>query len=203
MTTPLRLVQLSRPEPTLISAAVGSAVMLAPRTPSIIAITSANAPAGGFASISLKAPADLTPASQLQGSLQDTWLYSLYGDKRRLREFIEHKSVAGGLPVDFFLRLLQQESGLDHRAVRHAGAHGIAQFVLATEAERDLLDPFEAIPKAAQFSQKQRRTRGRLHLAAAAYKAGPQRVRNWIAGRATLPQETRAYVSKITGRSAD
>ena len=44
---------------------------------------------------------------------------------------------------------------------------------------------------------------GNLGLAAAAYNAGPQRVRDWMAGRGKLPGETRAYVRIITGLSAD
>jgi hypothetical protein len=43
---------------------------------------------------------------------------------------------------------------------------------------------------------------GNLGLAAAAYNAGPRRVRDWIAGRGQLPRETRAYVRIITGRAA-
>ena len=44
---------------------------------------------------------------------------------------------------------------------------------------------------------------GNLGLAAAAYNAGPQRVRTWMAERRTLPSETHVYVIRITGRPAD
>ena len=44
---------------------------------------------------------------------------------------------------------------------------------------------------------------GNLGLAAAAYNAGPRRVRDWLDGRSGLPAETRNYVITITGRSAD
>ncbi|WP_370693891.1 lytic transglycosylase domain-containing protein [Methylobacterium sp. NEAU K] len=187
-------------------AAAGSGAVLVPRTPSMIAITSANGLAADFVSTHLKSPIEVASVSQFLDSLQDTWLNAFYGDKQRLREFIEHTAVANGLPIDFFLRLLQQESGLDHRAVSPAGAQGVAQFMPATAAERALIDPFdpfEAIPKAAEFLREQRATFGSLGLAAAAYNAGSQRVRNWLAGRSALPQETRAYVTKITGRTAD
>jgi hypothetical protein len=43
---------------------------------------------------------------------------------------------------------------------------------------------------------------GNLGLAAAAYNAGPRRVQDWIQGHAKLPDETKRYVAKITGRSA-
>jgi hypothetical protein len=43
---------------------------------------------------------------------------------------------------------------------------------------------------------------GNLGLAAAAYNAGPERVRRWLAGEARLPQETLNYVRIVTGREA-
>jgi hypothetical protein len=75
-----------------------------------------------------------------------------------------------------------------------------------TAAERGLLDPFDpiqALPKSAEFLRELRGQFGNLGLAAAAYNAGPQRVRDWMAGRRTLPAETRNYVLAITGLSAD
>jgi len=44
---------------------------------------------------------------------------------------------------------------------------------------------------------------GNPGLAAAAYNAGPRRVDDWLAGRRTLPRETRAYVRIITGQTAE
>jgi hypothetical protein len=44
---------------------------------------------------------------------------------------------------------------------------------------------------------------GNLGLAAAAYNAGPQRVRDFLAGLHDLPAETRNYVLAITGRTVD
>jgi hypothetical protein len=176
------------------------------RTPRIVAFMSADGSTAHFIGANLHALNRGEALPQLVGTLQDTWLDAFYGDKQRLRAFIEHTAEASGLPADFFLRLLQQESGLDHRAVSRAGAQGVAQFMPATAAERGLtdpFDPFEAIPKAAEFLREQRATFGSLGLAAAAYNAGSQRVRDWLAGRSSLPQETRAYVAKITGRSAD
>jgi Transglycosylase SLT domain len=73
-----------------------------------------------------------------------------------------------------------------------------------TAAERLLRDPFDpvqALPKSAEFLRQLRAQFGNLGLAAAAYNAGPQRLRDWLAGKRTLPSETRIYVRNATGRS--
>ena len=44
---------------------------------------------------------------------------------------------------------------------------------------------------------------GNLGLAAAAYNAGPGRVRAWLASHRPLPGETRNYVAMVTGWTAD
>jgi len=71
---------------------------------------------------------------------------------------------------------------------------------------RGLSDPFEpteALYESARWLGELRDQFGNLGLAAAAYNAGPRRVRDWIAGRGQLPRETRAYVRIITGRAAE
>jgi hypothetical protein len=110
------------------------------------------------------------------------------------------------LPIDFFTRLIWQESRFDPEAVSRAGAQGVAQFMPATASWRGLANPFdpvEAIAKSAKLLHDLRREFGNLGLAAAAYNAGPGRVREWLAGRRGLPRETRAYVSLVTGQSAE
>src|SRR6516225_8105847 len=110
------------------------------------------------------------------------------------------------LPVDFFTRLIWQESRFDPAAVSRAGAQGVAQFMPATASWRGLANPFdpvEAIAKSAKLLHDLRQEFGNLGLAAAAYNAGPGRVRDWLAGRRGLPGETRAYVSIVTGQSAE
>jgi len=108
------------------------------------------------------------------------------------------------LPVDFFARLIWQESRFDPTAVSRAGAQGVAQFMPATASWRGLADPFdpvEAIAQSAKLLRDLRHEFGNLGLAAAAYNAGPGRVRDWLAGRRGLPRETDAYVRLITGQS--
>src|SRR5690242_1473503 len=124
---------------------------------------------------------------------------------------LESAAHANGLPVEFFVRLIWRESRFRPTAVgpsTRSGKHalGIAQFMPATAAERNLLDPFnpiEALPKAAEFLKELRDQFGNLGLAAAAYNAGPGRVQAWMAGAASLPAQTRAYVEAVTGNSVD
>jgi soluble lytic murein transglycosylase-like protein len=75
-----------------------------------------------------------------------------------------------------------------------------------TASERRLLDPFDpvqALPKSAEFLRELRDQFGNLGLAAAAYNAGPRRVREWIEGTGPMPAETRNYVLAITGVSVN
>jgi hypothetical protein len=124
---------------------------------------------------------------------------------------IESAAVEHGLPIEFFARLIWQESRLRPDALgpatRTGGrAQGIAQFMPATAAERLLLDPFEpnqALAKSAEFLRELRSQFGSVGLAAAAYNAGPRRVYDWLAGKRPLPSETLAYVRIVTGRSAE
>jgi soluble lytic murein transglycosylase-like protein len=124
---------------------------------------------------------------------------------------IEAAAQANGLPLGFFARVIWQESHFRADAVgpatRHGGrAQGIAQFMPATADERGLLDPFDpvqALPKAAAFLSELHAAFGNLGLAAAAYNAGPQRVRDWLAGHGSLAGETRRYVAAITGVTVD
>ena len=108
---------------------------------------------------------------------------------------------------NFFTRLIWQESRFNPGAVSPKGAAGIAQFMPRTAAERGLADPFEplqALRGSASYLRELRTTfRGNLGLAAAAYNAGPGRVEAWLAGRRSLPGETRAYVRTVTGHTAD
>jgi hypothetical protein len=119
---------------------------------------------------------------------------------------VQSAAAANELPIEFFTRLIWQESRFDPRAVSRKGAQGVAQFMPRTALWRGLADPFDplqALPQSAAFLRELRAQFGNLGLAAAAYNAGPGRVQAWLAGRATLPGETRAYVMAITGHPAD
>lgn len=124
---------------------------------------------------------------------------------------IESAARAASLPLEFFARVIWQESRFQPDAVgpvtrSGARAQGIAQFMPGTASERRLLDPFDpvqALPKSAEFLGELRNQFGNLGLAAAAYNAGPRRVQEWLAGSGPMPQETRNYVSAITGSTVE
>jgi soluble lytic murein transglycosylase-like protein len=124
---------------------------------------------------------------------------------------IESAARSQNLPLEFFARVIWQESRFQADVVgprTRSGdrAQGIAQFMPRTAAERGLLDPFDpvqALPKSAEFLRELADQFGNLGLAAAAYNAGPGRLREFLSGRRPLPAETRHYVLAITGISVD
>jgi hypothetical protein len=135
----------------------------------------------------------------------------LSGDAVAICHLVEAAAAANRLPLEFFARVIWQESRFRSDAigpVTRSGkrAQGIAQFMPMTAAERLLRDPFdpaEALPKSAEFLRELHEQFGNFGLAAAAYNAGPTRVRDWLAGRRTLPSETQAYVRIVTGRRVE
>jgi Transglycosylase SLT domain/SPOR domain len=124
---------------------------------------------------------------------------------------IESAARAHNLPLEFFARVIWQESRFEPNIVgprTRSGerAQGIAQFMPRTAAERGLFDPFDpvqALPKSAEFLRELANQFGNLGLAAAAYNAGPGRLREFLSGHRPLPAETRNYVLAITGMSVE
>jgi len=110
------------------------------------------------------------------------------------------------LPVPFFANLIWQESRLQLDAVSRVGALGIAQFMPEVAVEvglRDPFDPHQALPASARFLRTLRQQFGNLGFVAAAYNAGAHRVADWLDHGRALPQETKTYVLRVTGRSAE
>jgi hypothetical protein len=119
---------------------------------------------------------------------------------------LEAQANARALPADFFVRLIWKESRFNPQALSPKGAQGIAQFMPGTATERGLADPFDAmtaVEESAAYLADLAAEFGNVGLAAAAYNAGPERVRNWLAGESTLPWETVDYVQFITGRPVE
>ena len=104
-----------------------------------------------------------------------------------------------GVPVDLFLRLVQQESGWNAKAKSHKGAYGLAQLMPNTARELgvDHTDPAENLDGGARYLKQQYQTFGSWRLALAAYNAGPGAV---IKHKGVPPfRETRNYVKVIWG----
>ena len=119
---------------------------------------------------------------------------------------IEQSAAENGLPVEFFAKVIWQESRFNAFAVSNKGAQGIAQFMPRTADARGLADPFDpiqALHHSASYLHDLMAQFGNLGLAAAGYNAGPGRVSAWLAGKRTLPSETRNYVAIITGWTVD
>jgi hypothetical protein len=119
---------------------------------------------------------------------------------------LEQAAAENGLPVEFFARVIWQESRFNATAVSAKGAEGIAQFMPQTAGWRGLADPFnpiEALRHSASYLHDLMVQFGNLGLAAAGYNAGPGRVKAWLAGKGGLPTETRNYVAIVTGWTAD
>ena len=119
---------------------------------------------------------------------------------------LEQAAAENGLPLDFFVRVIWQESRFNALAVSPKGAQGIAQFMPRTADWRGLSNPFDvsaALKASASYLRDLRSRFGNLGLAAAAYNAGPQRVQDWLSARGGLPKETRHYVQIVTGHSVE
>src|SRR6266699_2953133 len=119
---------------------------------------------------------------------------------------LDRSASQNNLPLDFFTRLIWQESRFNPLSVSHAGAQGIAQFMPGTARLVGLANPFDpiqALRKSAELLRELRTQFGNLGLAAAAYNAGPLRVQDWLAGKRRLPSETLAYVRSVTGHPAE
>ena len=104
-----------------------------------------------------------------------------------------------GVPVDLFLKLVQQESAWNPAAQSHKGALGLAQLMPATARRLgvDPLDPAQNLDGGARYLALQYRNFGSWRLALAAYNAGPEAVRRH--GGVPPYKETRNYVRVIWG----
>jgi soluble lytic murein transglycosylase-like protein len=103
------------------------------------------------------------------------------------------------VPEDLFLRLVQQESGWNPRAVSHKGATGLAQLMPATARRLgvDMHDPRQNLEGGARYLRMMYDRFGSWRLALAAYNAGPEAVEQH--GGVPPYSETRNYVRAILG----
>ena len=109
----------------------------------LLALALANAPANAQAGAIPAAPdKDASTASEPRGG-------STEGPTANdLCHALEHSAAENGLPVEFFARVIWQESRFDARAVSPKGAEGIAQFM-----PRGLVPPSTTDVRAAESEQ--------------------------------------------------
>ncbi|NUH64087.1 lytic transglycosylase domain-containing protein [Sulfitobacter sp. S0837] len=144
------------------------------------------------ASVGLQPPKVVTPTK---------WDVPKYGGsyKGAYLTIAREAATRHGIPVDLFLRLVQQESGWNPKAVSHKGALGLAQLMPQTARvlRVDPTDPAQNLEGGARYLKLQYRTFGTWELALAAYNAGPGAVKKY--GGVPPYKETRNYVRVITG----
>ncbi len=119
----------------------------------------------------------------------------------------QQDAIAAGIPADYFVRQIEQESGFNPNSVSPAGAVGIAQFLPGTAAGLGInpWDPIQALRGAARLMANYAHQYGGDYAKAlAAYNGGSGTVQyavnncgaNWLN---CLPGETQHYIYIIMG----
>jgi soluble lytic murein transglycosylase-like protein len=107
------------------------------------------------------------------------------------------------VPDRLLAAVVLNESGGDPHAVSKTGAQGLTQLEPETAkglGVTDAFDPLQSLGGGALYlKQMIDRYHGNVVEAVAAYNAGPDRIDNYLAGKASLPDETRAYVQRVIG----
>jgi len=142
--------------------------------------------------IRLAPPRVITPTKWGDGSYQGKYR-GPYLDMAR------NAAMKHGVPVDLFLKLVQQESGWNAQARSHKGAMGLAQLMPGTAAYLGVNPnvPQENLEGGAKYLAEQYREFRSWRLALAAYNAGPHAVKKY--GGVPPYKETQNYVKIIWG----
>ena len=148
------------------------------------------------ASVRLKPPSVVTPTKWDEETPKYSGRY-----KGKYLGMAKAAAEKHNVPVDLFLRLVNQESRWNPKAVSHAGAIGLAQLMPGTAAALrvDPKDPQQNLEGGARYLATQYKTFGSWRLALAAYNAGPGAVKKH--GGIPPYKETRNYVRIIAGPS--
>lgn len=114
-------------------------------------------------------------------------------------DMARNAALKHGVPVDLFLKLVQQESGWNVNALSHKGAMGLAQLMPGTAAYLGVNPkvPEQNLEGGAKYLAEQYREFRSWRLALAAYNAGPEAVKKY--GGVPPYKETQNYVRIIWG----
>jgi len=137
-------------------------------------------------------------------------LYTIVPTSPTIAQFVALARVDAlnvGIPPDYFVRQINEESGFNPTAVSWAGAVGIAQFEPGTAADMGInpWNPLQALQGAARLmAGYMNQYGGNYAMALAAYNGGTGTVQgavtscgaNW---RNCLPAETQTYINVILG----
>ena len=122
-------------------------------------------------------------------------------------EIATHVSEASqqfGIPEHWIYAVIRAESAGRVRAVSRAGAMGLMQLMPGTWSRQrarfslgqDPFDPRDNVLAGTSYLREMYDRYGAQGFLAA-YNAGPGRYEDWLAGRRSLPHETRRYVARI------
>lgn len=142
--------------------------------------------------IRLAPPRVITPTKWGDGSYDGAY-------RGPFLDMARNAALKHGVPVDLFLKLVQQESGWNAQARSHKGAMGLAQLMPQTAAYLGVNPnvPEENLEGGARYLAEQYRAFRSWRLALAAYNAGPEAVKKY--GGVPPFQETQNYVRIIWG----
>lgn len=165
------------------------------------------APIAAFSSIPVPgwlrgAPAMAQPVSFSPGCSPQAYRPSGFlartAEARRAAYYSMMSAVAceHGIPTGLFDAMIIRESGYNPIAISTANAYGLAQLMPGTASGLGVnrYDPLQNMRGGARYLRQQLDRFGQVHLALAAYNAGPGRIRGGLVPRIT---ETQAYVSNI------
>ncbi|WP_264575068.1 lytic transglycosylase domain-containing protein [Sphingobium sp. B11D3A] len=139
------------------------------------------------------------PTSCAAPTYRKSALLSAAAEKRResIYPVVHDIACRSGLPVGLMDALIIQESGYNHAAISKKGAFGLGQLMPDTARQLGVnrFDLRDNLRGAAAYLKQQLDSFGQVHLALAAYNAGPGRVRK----KREIPniEETQNYVRRI------
>ncbi|MEE2961413.1 MAG: lytic transglycosylase domain-containing protein [Myxococcota bacterium] len=121
-------------------------------------------------------------------------------EKLDIQNLVKDRANQLGVPTKLAVKIAQIESGFRSKVISSTGAMGVMQLMPKTAAQYKVGDPFNPIENIdgglRYLRYLLRRYQGDWVRAAAAYNAGPGRVRKH--GRLTgLPKETQKYIRHI------